>query len=467
MRNGTIWVTAAVVLGLGLRGYHYFRNPPVWLDEGAVVANVLDKDYLSLLGALDHHQAAPPLYLWVEKAAVDVLGDGPLALRLPSFLVSCAAMLLIVPLARRVLPPPAVPWAVLLFACSEEVCQHSYEIKPYAFDVFAATALAYLYGWRDRLGLPRLLLVLAALAPPLLWVSYPACFLYGGVGVALLPAVWRDRRPRTVAAYALLAAAVGVAFLLLTLGPVRAQEQDPELVDCWTHTYPQWDRPWTVPLWSLLATLEVGRYNCKPLGQGVMLLAVVGGYLLWRDGRRDEVVLLALPLGLALLAAGLHRYPVGGYRLTLFLAPAMLVLAARPVPPALSWLTARGRLLAAPLAAFLLLPVGVAFQRAAQPWPVADTRAAAAFVAAHYQPGDPIAGNDWTHLYYFRRLGGAYRSVRNPPAVPGNRLWVVWNQPAPPETRFHSATALAPPGWRVAERFDADQTTTVLFTRPE
>jgi hypothetical protein len=457
---------AAVLLGLGLRSYHYLRTPPVWHDEAALIVNVLGKDYAALLGPLRFHEAAPPLFLWLEKAVADSLGDEPLALRLPPFLASCAALLLMVPVSRRLLPAPAVPWALLLFACSEQLSWHACEAKPYAFDVFAATLLAALCLHADRLGLVRLLLVLAVLAPVLLWLSYAACFVYGGVLAALLPAVWRDRRPRALAAWGLLSASVGVAFLALVLGPAGAQ-RDPVILGEWTHCFPDWDRPWTFPLWLTTSTLEVGRYAAKPLGQGLMLLAFLGGVFLWRSGRRDAVALLGLPVGLALLASCLHRYPYGGVRVMVFAAPAVLLLAAVAVPPSLAWLRERHRLAAAALVLFLLMPVAVAVQRVVWLWPVADPASAAAFVEARRRPDDPVAGNDWTHLYYFRRLGGAFHGPDGAPVRPDGRLWVVWSDLTPPEERLRAAASMVPPDWRVVERFESAYTTTALFARGE
>ena len=72
-----------IALGIALRAFHYLRDPSVWHDEAALIVNVLDKNFASLLGPLRFHEAAPPLFLWLEKAVSLSLGDEPLALRLP------------------------------------------------------------------------------------------------------------------------------------------------------------------------------------------------------------------------------------------------------------------------------------------------------------------------------------------------------------------------------------------------
>ncbi len=115
---------------------------------------------------------------------------------------------------------------------------------------------------------------------------------------------------------------------------------------------------------------------------------------------------------------------------------------------------------------FLLLPVGVALQRVADPWPVADPASAAEFVQAHRSPDEPVIGNDWTHLYYFRRLGAEFHPVGKVPVCDAERVWVVWTGTIAPEQRLSAAAIMVPADWRVVERYDSLYTTTVLFAKP-
>lgn len=461
MRSAAVWMVLAVLLGLGLRSFHYLRDRVVWQDEAAVLVNVLDKDYGELLGPLEMHQAAPPLFLWMEKAASEAIGDEAWALRLPSYLASCGAILLVAAIARKLLAPVAAAWAVVLFACSDQLCWHACEAKPYSFDVLAAALLGFLFVNRDRIGLVGQLILFAAAAPLVMWTSYPGCFLYGGVLVALLPAAWGNRRAWF--AYAFLTAIVFAAFL--ALGSVRDRQHDPALARYWTGFFPDWDRPALVPFWSAIATLEVGRYACKPLGEGIAILALMGGWRLWRDGRRDVVALLAVPVGLALAASLVHKYPYGGVRLMAFAAPAVVLLAAAALPAAFAWLAARHRLAPAALVVFLLMPAGLAAVRVACPWTTADSRSAAAYVEAARRHDDPVVGNDWTHRYYFRRLGRAFHPFDAVPPNPGPRVWVVWTEQSPAADRLANAATLVPAGWTAVNRFDSEFTTVALFSQ--
>src|SRR6516225_3417873 len=98
-------VLALLALGLALRGFHYLRGRADWHDDAALVVNVLSLGFGDLLGPLRFHEAAPPLFLWLLKAASLVLGDGSLSLRLVPFLASVASLLLLARVASRLLAP--------------------------------------------------------------------------------------------------------------------------------------------------------------------------------------------------------------------------------------------------------------------------------------------------------------------------------------------------------------------------
>src|SRR5437764_7800809 len=129
MRNTLRWLVA---LGCGLRLFHYLRDPSVWHDEAALIVNVLRHDFWQLLGPLQWNEAAPPLFLWLERAIVLLLGDSTFALRLLPMLAGCAALILLAATAKRVLPPRGAFWSVLLFAVSDRLLWYACEATPYS-----------------------------------------------------------------------------------------------------------------------------------------------------------------------------------------------------------------------------------------------------------------------------------------------------------------------------------------------
>jgi hypothetical protein len=462
------WTALLVVLGLGLRLYHYLRDPSVWHDEAALIVNVLDKSFVELLGPLTFHEAAPPLFLWIEKGAVLLWGDSTYALRLPSFLASCATLVLFALLARRVLAPAAVPWAVLLMACSDRLLWHACEAKPYAAEVFAATLVLALFHFTAAWPLCWRMALYALLAPWLIFLAYPGCFLYGGLLIALLPHLWRQWRWENVLAYFLLAVAVFGAFALLIVGPAHAQ-RCPEMVQCWETSFPPWERPWSVPAWTLLSTLEVFRYCCDPTGQILTVAAGIGAWGWWRRGQRDGLALLSVPFGLPLLASFVRAYPYGGARVLAYVSPALVLLIAEgidlifarlasPTPRALA-LVRLGVLL------LLLAPLGRAVQRVLVPWPRADCAAAAAYVLANRHPQEAVAGNHWEYVYYFRRLGPSFILLDGTSRVLPQRLWLVATS-GDPVDRQRLAQELPPGDWHTLEQQEFVRTSVFHLTRP-
>lgn len=453
-----------VVLGLALRLYHYLREPSLWHDEAALVVNVLGKTFSELLGPLRFSEAAPPFFLWLEKAVTIVWGDSLYALRAPSLLAACAALLLFVPLARRWLAPAAAPWAVFLMAASDRLLWHGCEAKQYSFEVLAAVAVLAAMAFADAWPTAWRLMLATALAPLVMFTAYPGCFLCGGVLAALLPAVWRSRDPAAWLTYFLLLAVVFGSFALLVTGPIAAQ-RDATLVSCWQQQrhFPDWNHPWSAPGWIALSTMNLFGYCLKPVGQCFVPLAILGAVALWRQRRFEALTLLVLPPGLACLAACLHAYPYGGVRVMAYAAPAVVLLTAAGIPVGLERLRSRHRLAPLLLTGLLLAPGTRAAWCVARPWERADCASAAELVRRQRQPGDAVTANHWEYLYYFRDLGASFIPLEAYVPTSG-RLWVVVTGATSADRRpcldqFSSSC------WHKLERREFARTTVLLVER--
>lgn len=458
------WTAGLVGLGVGLRLFHYLRDPSVWHDEAALILNVLGKSFVELLGPLYFSEAAPPLFLWLEKGVSLGLGESPFALRLLPLVASCASLVLVALVARRLLAPAAVPWAVLLFGCSDRLLWHACEAKQYAIEALAAVAVVALFVGTREWPLGRRLALLIALAPLVLFTAYPGCFVYGALLLALLPAAWQTRRPAAWAGYAGLVLVVFGCFALLVLGPARAQ-RDATISACWEQMrqFPDWQRPWTVPLWTASSVLDLLDYCFKPLGQCLLPLAIAGSVLVWRRSR-EVLVLLAAPPALALAAAYLHAYPFGGTRVMVFAAPALALLIAAGIPPVQQWLRTRCRPAAWALMILALVPLGRAGHRLVDHWDRADCSAAAQLVCQARLPADAVTANHWEYRYYFRHLGPEFTPVEELSTPDADRLWVV-STGATAEERQHFIERFPSSQWRRLDERQFERTTVLLLER--
>lgn len=456
------WSYMALVLGVGLRLYHYLRAPSMWHDEAALVVNVLGKGFRGLLGPLFLHEAAPPLFLWCEKGMVLALGDGVYALRLIPFLASCGALILMWLLARSVLRPAETAWALLLFACSDRLLWHACEAKPYSVDVFAAVLILYLFHASREWPLLRRLILFALVSPVLIVLVYPGCFVCGGLLLAFFPTLRGCHRRQEWFGYGILALAICAACSVLMLGPAHAQRSGP-MEQCWLAFFPRWDRPWTVPFWSLWASVEVVDYCFRPLGGALFALAAAGSALLWRRGYRGLMLASFLPILLALLASYLRLYPYGGARILVFALPALTLMIGAAAPAALCRLQRRSRAAAAALLLLLLAPLGLSLWRAVSPWRRADSAGAAAYVLARRRPADPVASEQWQYRYYFRHLGPAFHPQVQPLRPVEGRLWIVLSEQVSASQRQAMLRALMPDPWRVIQEREFVDTSVALF----
>lgn len=462
--EGRPWARLAILLavlaGAAFRLIQYAGARSLWFDEALIAGNVLSRDLGGLLERLTGGQAAPAGYLYTLKTVSLVIGDGELALRLPSLLAGLAALVLVVPTARRWLSEAGTAAATAYVALLPYLVYFASEVKQYSFDVLATVVLLLLAPLPDAStdeGRPvRSPWPFALAAAVAVWFSQPAVFVAAGIALAALLHRWRsaDRAGavRVIVATAAWGASFAVSYLLS-----RALADDTEFLRAW------W-RSGFMPLpptslaeldWfrqTLLRVLEdpLGRYDVAGAGQLVQgmaaLLLVVAGCVALARGRRWTLVALALPVLGALAASGLDLFPFGssrpgGGRVLLFLAPlAALLLGAgferlRALPGALGWLSlavlavALGPLAYANVAVF---PHGRAELRPVATY-VAERRGAADAVWVYYDavpafryyaPRVGLAEGSWIAGRCARPDPGGY--LRELEAWRGKRVWVVF-----------------------------------------
>ncbi len=421
-----------VVLGLVLRCWHYFRCPSVWMDEGAMLSNVINLDYHGHLGPLLLDQATPPLYLMLLRFLSTVFNDGILVVRSVSFVSSCCALLLVSSLARHLLVPLAATIAVLLFAVSDSLLFHACEAKPYSSDVCLAAFVGWLFFRIRNWSMTYQFLLAAFLAPWMIWFSFPACFVLGGCLVAQLPRfVQRGTSVGSRAAYLFFASTVAVSFYLLFIGPIRAQSTD-ELRLYWVDGFTNWSKPIEVPLWSILQAGEVARYVSPPWGNAFVLFAVWGA-IYWFRKQKDQrmmLYLLVMPVVAAWVASLLGRYPFMAARVMAFAAPAIVLLAGAGIADILPRIWARKlfRFWAVVIVLYVMIPLGYSVYVAIVPWYRPASDQVTEYLFTQRQPEEAILYNHWDYEYYLRKLPMEQRKLSTDANTPEwiSKQKVMW-----------------------------------------
>ena len=367
MRNPSVWSWLAVALGLALRLYHFLRCPAVWQDEAALMINVLELDYAQMFGPLLKAEAAPPLFLVLQKAIIVLFGDSEYAFRFIPYFVSTLGMVVFARLMLLVRPGWPAVLGTLLYACSDRLLWHSCEAKPYIIDSTLAVIFAYWFVRSEHWSLAWRCLPLTVVVPIAMWCSFPFCFVIGGVLLGLLPAI-RQASSIGRLSYLLLTLAVFASFLALGLGPAKAQRH-PEMDACWVTHFPDYSKPWLVPVWVILSTFEVARYCFLPIGQVMILFAAIGGCQLLRRGEYRRLAVAITPMVLTLIAALLKAYPYGSSRLEVFVTGGLTWLSVEGFVFLWHRLASRSQWLALSLLIWFLVPVALTLFYMVSPWP--------------------------------------------------------------------------------------------------
>ncbi|MEO0457589.1 MAG: glycosyltransferase family 39 protein [Cyanobacteria bacterium P01_A01_bin.114] len=324
----------AVLFGLLLRLVQYASNRSLWFDEASIALN-LHRSYPELLGKLDYNQAAPPLFLWIEKLAVQLFGDSEYALRLFPLIAGLAAVVLFYRLAQRLTTGWVTPIAIALFSGLEYIAYFAGELKPYGSDTALALLLFLILSRLDRYRLrwPSVLQV-SLIGAIGIWLSFPCVFVLAGLELSNLIRlrIWsasRSDKRQWIAGRLPIYATWIVSFLTLYGLVIRQALDNDSLVDSWATRYPE------SPLDVLWVLNSMGQFFYKPMGfvgitDAIGMVAFVSGCIfLYRRSQAARTTLWQLnaPLLLTLAAACLHQYPFRD-RLLLFLTPfAFLIVA--------------------------------------------------------------------------------------------------------------------------------------------
>jgi hypothetical protein len=215
------------------------------------------------------------------------------------------------------------------------------------------------------------------------------------------------------------------------------RSHDPYLYSYWAEAFPHWG---TLAPWFPRQVYSLFDYTCPGLGFIVLAVTAAGATWLWRRGGRGIVLTVTVMVGLAIAAAGMHRYPFVGARVTLYLTPWLFLLAGaaavRDAWPA--WL--RGGWWVLPLA-LLLIVAGPSVRQIVRP-PVRSTmRPVAQYVRQHFAPGqtiyliadgdvarDRVTGRYLEFLCYWRHPDGPVKfEFPEPSAAREAEFWVVYS----------------------------------------
>ena len=385
------WVPiVAVAIGAIARLRQWAGGRSLWLDEVLIADNLVHRGFVELVTEpLGNSQAAPVIWLWLERLCVVVFGSSERSLRIVPLLSGLAVLWLTWLLAKQVLPRVLVPVPVLLVALQPNLVYYSNEVKQYSTEVavvLVVLLLAFKVPARTVDSPPLRRFALAAVIA--VWASYAAVFVLAGISVVLVLRPWiAGDRPRALRVALILSPWV-VSLLLAYLTVLRPVTENQALNDYWRHTFPEsaLDLPfWFARRWYDLAASPL-RMTFRLLGLGLLTFGL--GRLWVHAGRFAALMWAAVPL--ALVAAAVSAYPFAG-RLALWLVPVAAITMAAAIPN--RYLRRHAGWMLASTAALTLVSapgVAVALQQTVQVQEVEELRPLLERFAKERQPGDIV-----------------------------------------------------------------------------
>jgi 4-amino-4-deoxy-L-arabinose transferase-like glycosyltransferase len=395
---------ALISVGAALRIALWLQQRSLWIDEARLGLNIASRSYLGLLPPLDYDQAAPLLYLWIERFMVSVFGVSEASLRLLALVAGIATVPLIYCVAGKLFGRRAALLATAMSALSPTLIHYSSEVKQYVVEACVSSALVYLgLRWLEDSSSPRRWLQLVALGVVAIWLAIPGSFVVAGVGLAVLltPSLPLYRRVRLAGH---LVVWWGGSLLLAYLWVYRHAVHDAYLGHYWSQAFLTPWRPGVLldtgvalrdVLWGPVSSpwgrrpADLASLVFTPaVSIAIALVLVIGVRRLARTTGIPGSMLVLVPPVLALLASMLGLYPISA-RTTMFCMPILIVLAAAGVEELAGRLSSPILRLTVMIAACAPL-AWIAAGELRDPDPREQVRPLVASLQAQRRPGEPI-----------------------------------------------------------------------------
>jgi uncharacterized membrane protein len=395
------------IIGVGiiLRVAQFFYNRSLTEGEAALALNIVGRTYIELLKPLNYVQAAPVGFLMIQRFFVELFGSGEYAMRIFPLIAGIVSLLLLYEVARKILNKGAMTIALILFAVCNHVIYFSSEVKQYSSDVTLTLLiiLITLYVLNSNFNLKSIILfgITSALS---IWLSHPALFTLIGAVTVLITVIIKKKNWRLLVGLCFAGIITLTSLTFNYLLSLRALSRHRELLEFWQPSFmPFPPRSLADIRWFGYVFLRTFKF---PVGLSIyeLLLAVLSfatGCLYMFLKKRKIFFILLLPILLALIGSGLHKYPFEG-RLLLFITPSMILIIAEGINYMRMKMAYASPILGFALVFILIAyPVGLAAYHLIKPRAPEELRPVMEYIGEQYEQKDVI------YVYY--ASANAYR----------------------------------------------------------
>lgn len=323
---GTYIIFGIILMAVVLRLHILTHSAGFFCDEGAIILNIKSRSYFELLFPLDHAQCCPPLFLMLEKFIYSIFGLNEFFLRLVPSIASIMTLMFFTLIGFKVFRNQlSIIFGLLILSLNPAILMHSQSLKQYSTDT--AIVLLIILGalqLKDRELSKKQSVLVGMILAFFCWFSYPAIFVSCPIlFVFLLLAIRNNNHHRIKSLLYIsfpLAISLVVEFFINCNGALHNQA----LIDYWSNNEKFFLQG--VNDFEFFLEYIFGKLQSFTL---IYLLLTIFGLLTWVRQDSKIVAIITAPIIFSSILGFFHLYPFGPTRVTLFVVPLVILIAAK------------------------------------------------------------------------------------------------------------------------------------------
>jgi len=406
-----------IIIGIGiiLRLIRYLYNPSLWFDESDTAVDIINRPFSNLIEpSPDWSSKYPYGFLLLIKSAIHLFGTSEYALRLVPLLFGILSVFLFYRVAKKYIEPAAVLVAIGLFAFADPLIFQSANLKPYSGDLAFGLIV---YIWVDHIRLKKMntpdMVLGGMMGAVMVWFSYPALFVFSGVGVCLAVSGFRardwSRIGRLAVIYLMWAMSFTASYFIYIRNLVSnfGRSMD-DLLAMEQAFVPFPPASLNDIKWIMDNFFEMFINPAGLIFSGIAAFAFLVGCISIFNDNKEKFYLLISPILFTVLASILHQYPFKN-RLIVFLVPFVLIFIGEGVEYVRKRLSAGSAIAGMVLVVVLFAyPVSWAAYHAKSPTNHEEIRPPIRYVKDNWQSGDII------YVHYYAQYAFEYYTKHHP-----------------------------------------------------
>lgn len=313
-----------LILILAASIYIRFKNlagRSLWLDE-AWVANAITHSNLKELINSSFH--APLFFVSAIHLIVTFFGNNELFLRLLPCLFGIGTLIIFYLIIRKHTGKMATLTSLLLLSFSYNFVHYSQELKQFSGAMFFTILLIYfceriiahnkMYDW-------IMLLLLNVIG---IGFDHSIIFIITTVFIVLFISFHQKQYWKKIFVFGSIVFTFSVFFFFFHLRHQISKSLGPAQ-EYWLSYYPDLTSFSAFIKWLSHSTIKMFNFFSFPYFPVSLIIIIIGLFLFYERSQKRFIIYILLPIILVLAASFLQRYPYGGSRLMLFVAPLLYI----------------------------------------------------------------------------------------------------------------------------------------------